>query len=92
MRSSIRSAARADGGGNIARRREAHLPERSAALIAYDAQVRHPVVHFNVFGDRDGKGFRPIDRFKADRHAVEKVAPTGRTFGEEFYRELHDAP
>ena len=23
---------------------------------------------------------------------VEKVAPTLRTFGEEFYRELHDAP
>ena len=91
MRSSIRSAARADGGGNIARRREAHLPERSAALIAYDAQVRHPAVHFNVFGDRDGKGFRPIHRFKADRDAVEKIAPTGRTFGEEFYRELHDA-
>ena len=44
-----------------------------------------------MFGDRDGKGFRPIHRFKADRHAVEKIAPTGRTFGEEFYRELHDA-
>jgi hypothetical protein len=44
------------------------------------------------FGDRDGKGFRPIHRFKAHRHAVEKVAPTRRTFGEEFYRELHDAP
>ena len=92
MRRRIRSAACADRGGNIARQREAHLPERSAALIEYDAQVRHPVVHLNVFGDRDGKGFRPIHRFKADRDAIEKVAPTGRNFGEEFYRELHDAP
>jgi hypothetical protein len=60
--------------------------------VAYDAQVRRPVAHFNVFGDRDRKGFRSIHGFKADRHAVEKVAPTLRTFGEELYREPHDAP
>jgi hypothetical protein len=42
----------------------------------YTAQVRHPVAHFNVFGDRDGKGFRSIHGFKAERHAVEEIAPT----------------
>ena len=63
-----------------------------ARIEAEGNNLGNTPVHLKIFGDRDGKGFRPIHRFKAHRHAVEKVAPTRRTFGEEFYRELHDAP